>query len=534
MNTPKLHPQGYWLSLEEGHFSPDAGYFFDTVLAEELSLLLSEKSICDFGCELGKYVGWLKKHGFECDGFDGNPNTAELTGGMCRTLNLAEPVQLDKKYDSVICLEVGEHIPKKFEAVFLDNLTNHAKETIVLSWAIPGQEGDGHVNCRPNSYVIYQLWKRGFQYRPSQTILLRANCYIPWFKNTLMVFSKGRSLYSLAEAKLVLQIVGADIERLQRNNRSNSSFIAALTGKIVRTLLPIKTKFVALSDRLRLFRYDITRSNRQNTTRHEVTENPPKFFPVCFTCGKHFRYVRLALFSLTRCASFVKEVYIYMDRSDPLSAVQREILQSELPYPLVFQTTKYPMSWGGPKLVLNELSVFCQHAERMRSKDFLVKFDSDVLFLSDKIFSQVMLNGIEAAGTSVSQLHPSGDQADYMQGGCYFIRGSALKKMVELKIAGVASELSRFEDLPEDKFMNALLCRSGIKPSLIPFLYFDRTLVTPGTPDEQIGASLQAIPAGVSVIHFEGDKWNRGVRSNMKRVADLLLGHAPPVANPYR
>jgi len=164
MSAPRLHPQGYWLSHEEGHKSPEVGYFFDPVLAEELGRLLSGSSICDFGCGLGKYVQYLRAQGFECDGFDGNPHTGTLTDGACQSLNLAEPVQLGRIYDAVICLEVGEHIPKKFEAVFLDNLTKHAKNTIALSWAIPGQDGDGHVNCRSNSYIIYQFWKEVFNF----------------------------------------------------------------------------------------------------------------------------------------------------------------------------------------------------------------------------------------------------------------------------------------------------------------------------------------------------------------------------------
>jgi hypothetical protein len=396
---PQLHPQGYWLSLEEGHFSPEIGYLFDPVLAEELSLLLIDKKVCDFGCGLGKYVQWLRAQGFDCDGFDGNPNTNALTDGACRSLNLAEPVQLKKKYDAVISLEVGEHVPKKYETVFLDNLTRHAKETIVLSWAIPGQEGDGHVNCRSNTYIIYQLWKKGFRFRPYQTILLRANSSIPWFKNTLMVFSRGRNLLSMAETKLALQIVGADIERLQRNNKSNSSFAIALIGKIVRTFLPIKKKVMAACNRLRLFGYDATRAIRPKIpeANDELREDQPKFFPICFTCGKHFRYLRLALFSLGRFSSSLREVYIYMDRSDPLSDVQCGLLRSELPYHLIFQTTKYPMSVWGPKVLISELDAYRELAERMGPKDSLVKFDSDVLFISENIFRAVSISAAEAA-----------------------------------------------------------------------------------------------------------------------------------------
>jgi SAM-dependent methyltransferase len=240
VNKPKVHPQGFWLSHEEGHASTDQGYFFDASLADELSQLLVGKSICDFGCGLGKYVQWFRTRGFDCDGFDGNPNTLKLTDGACRPLNLAEPVTLEKQYDVVISLEVGEHIPKRFEATFLDNLVKHARECVVISWAIPGQEGDGHVNCRSNSYIIYQLWRRGFTIRPTVSISSRHKCSLPWFKETVMIFSKKFGLMSIGEFKALMQIVRADIERLQRNNRSNSSFSSALIGKMIRTYMGLK------------------------------------------------------------------------------------------------------------------------------------------------------------------------------------------------------------------------------------------------------------------------------------------------------
>jgi tryptophanyl-tRNA synthetase len=45
------------------------------------------------------------------------------------------------QYDWIISLEVALHIPEKYEAVYLDNILRHAKEGIILSWAVPGQGG---------------------------------------------------------------------------------------------------------------------------------------------------------------------------------------------------------------------------------------------------------------------------------------------------------------------------------------------------------------------------------------------------------
>jgi hypothetical protein len=84
MNAPQLHPQGYWMSHEEGHVD-----CFDPVLAQELEVLFQGKTVCDFGCGMGKYVHWLRKRGIECDGYDGNPNTGVLTNGLCATLSIS-------------------------------------------------------------------------------------------------------------------------------------------------------------------------------------------------------------------------------------------------------------------------------------------------------------------------------------------------------------------------------------------------------------------------------------------------------------
>lgn len=53
-------------------------------------------------------------------------------------LDLTAPQYGLAAYDWVISVEVGEHIPAKFQNIYLDNLVRHAREGIVLSWAVPG------------------------------------------------------------------------------------------------------------------------------------------------------------------------------------------------------------------------------------------------------------------------------------------------------------------------------------------------------------------------------------------------------------
>jgi hypothetical protein len=92
--------------------------------------------------------------------------------------------------DVVLCLEVGEHVPKESEALLLDKICQHAKEKIILSWAIPGQGGFGHVNCQSNEYIVAQMKARGWHIDWDESNYLRERCSgCSWFENTLMVFN---------------------------------------------------------------------------------------------------------------------------------------------------------------------------------------------------------------------------------------------------------------------------------------------------------------------------------------------------------
>jgi len=149
------------------------------------------KLVYDFGCGMGSYAKALKESGFSVLAVDGNPHTPELTNGIGLVQDLSVPFLYPRVADLVLCLEVGEHIPAKFESVLLDNITKHSSNVVILSWAVPKQDGEGHVNCRPNQYIMDEMAKRGFSWHVKHSNEMRqsvTNAY--WFKNTLMVFHR--------------------------------------------------------------------------------------------------------------------------------------------------------------------------------------------------------------------------------------------------------------------------------------------------------------------------------------------------------
>jgi hypothetical protein len=149
----------------------------------------NSETTVDIGCGNGEYTKNFLRHKKNCIGYDGSPLTPEITNGLCKVMDFSEIVDIGK-FDLVLSLEVGEHIPQEYEQNFIDNICNASKQHIVLSWAIEGQGGDGHFNERNNDYVKAEMLKRGFVYQKRETHKLRGESTVPWFENTIMVFEK--------------------------------------------------------------------------------------------------------------------------------------------------------------------------------------------------------------------------------------------------------------------------------------------------------------------------------------------------------
>lgn len=185
----KIHKNGFWEN------SDSLGHRYDPVLSEAIASLLKEKSltsVVDFGCGMGLYAKKIIDSGIYCEAYDGNPNTPFLTKGIGKVLDFTNKFELENKFDCVLSLEVGEHIPKEYEEIFLNNIVIHSKKIIILSWAVVGQKGDGHVNCKNNEEVINDLSKNKFNYNSILSNFLRKNVTnAPWFRNTIMVFEKN-------------------------------------------------------------------------------------------------------------------------------------------------------------------------------------------------------------------------------------------------------------------------------------------------------------------------------------------------------
>ena len=182
-----IHPNGYWEGLEA-----NSQHVHDQKLAQCLVNFFKNEgatSMVDFGCGMGNYVQTFRDNGLNAIGFDGNPNTPELSRNTCSVLDLSVPVQLEP-FDWVMSLEVGEHLPQKFEDTFINNLHNNNKHGIVLSWAVKGQGGHGHFNEQSNVYIKSKIGALGYLNDTESEDNMRNMSSLSWFKNTIMVFRR--------------------------------------------------------------------------------------------------------------------------------------------------------------------------------------------------------------------------------------------------------------------------------------------------------------------------------------------------------
>ena len=189
-NKFAIHDRGYW----QGTQSIDQ-HVFDEGLAEKLVEFFKKeeaKTIIDLGAGMGDYTKKLINNGFDARAYDGNPQSQIISNGYVGIIDLTLPINFSKA-DWVLTLEVAEHLPARYERVYLDNIDRMNKKGIILSWAIIGQGGAGHVNERNNDYVKKIMSERGYISDDEAEAYLREGRQYGkawWFYRTIMVFRK--------------------------------------------------------------------------------------------------------------------------------------------------------------------------------------------------------------------------------------------------------------------------------------------------------------------------------------------------------
>lgn len=115
-------------------------------------LLIKEffpRSVVDVGCGLGAWLSVFSEHGAgEILGLDGpwvDRRLLEIAPKDFRAVDLGEPLDLARRFDLALCLEVAHLLQPSLAEQLVGSLVQ-LSEVVVFSAAIPGQGGLGHVN----------------------------------------------------------------------------------------------------------------------------------------------------------------------------------------------------------------------------------------------------------------------------------------------------------------------------------------------------------------------------------------------------
>lgn len=165
---------------------------FDPSLAVKIASLYQPTRTADIGCGKGEYCKFFKDAGFSIvHGYEGTQDIKKIAVyDDIFILDLTKRRWVGIDYDFVLSLEVGEHIPKKFEHVFIENILRFVSKDLILSWAIPGQGGAGHFNEQSNEYVISKFVEGGLVFNEERSKELRDAASLKWFRNTVLCFRR--------------------------------------------------------------------------------------------------------------------------------------------------------------------------------------------------------------------------------------------------------------------------------------------------------------------------------------------------------
>jgi SAM-dependent methyltransferase len=159
-----------------------------SVVVPLVAKLLDPRTVLDVGCGQGE---WLDAFAAEdCLGFGVDIAAPDGPRFLCH--DLAVPLDLGRRFDLVVSLETGEHLPASDAGTFVDSLVLHG-DTILFSAATEGQEGIGHVNCRPHDYWHGLFVARGFTmsdpFRPQ--LASESERVSPWYRENLFLYARA-------------------------------------------------------------------------------------------------------------------------------------------------------------------------------------------------------------------------------------------------------------------------------------------------------------------------------------------------------
>ena len=177
---------------------PECAYKLDASLATCLAHVFRGMSVTELGGGLGRYKRHVEGSGltraYRC--YDGISNVAELSGGRVQFADLSVDSPTLVRSDFALMLEVGEHVPKRFEDTLMRNVDRANRFGIVLSWSNigKGRSQRGHVNPKRKALVRSLLGSHGYREDRNSSSYLSKYATFLYLKRGMQVFRRNSTL----------------------------------------------------------------------------------------------------------------------------------------------------------------------------------------------------------------------------------------------------------------------------------------------------------------------------------------------------
>lgn len=159
-------------------------------LAKFIKEKINPKTILDIGCGPGTYVYEFRDEGIDAQGLD----IDERVRGKHHLKYQSLFDITDEKADTVICLEVAEHIEKEHEDEVVRKVVSTVQNTLIWTAAAINQGGIGHINCKNKEEWAEKIAKAGLvrnYVKENQLIeYAKQGYHMGWFVNNLLYFEK--------------------------------------------------------------------------------------------------------------------------------------------------------------------------------------------------------------------------------------------------------------------------------------------------------------------------------------------------------
>jgi SAM-dependent methyltransferase len=160
--------------------------------------LLKPASIVDVGCGAGHWLAAALELGVsDFQGVEGDwIGAAELAVPREKIVihNLGAPLDLGRRFDLAISLEVAEHLPESKAREFIQDLCR-AADRVLFSAAIPGQGGRHHLNEQWPKYWADFFGELGYGCHDLMRLQVWTNPRVLWYyaQNCLLFVREGTS-----------------------------------------------------------------------------------------------------------------------------------------------------------------------------------------------------------------------------------------------------------------------------------------------------------------------------------------------------